>query len=77
MTVCTYKEAQSDLLKLLRQALAEGEVKILGEGNRAFILRPDIPSPSPLDVPGMDLGLTTAEIVDCIHEARTRPRQEQ
>ena len=72
MTVCTYREAQNDLLKVLQQALAEGEVRILGEGDRAFILRPDVSSRSPFDVPGMDLGVTTSEIVDCIREARAR-----
>jgi antitoxin Phd len=70
MTVYTYSEARQKLASLLEQAVKEGEVKIKRKDGQTFIIRPESKAGSPLDVEGIDLGITTAEIVQFIHEGR-------
>ena len=72
MIVYTYSEARQKLASLLEQAARDGEVRIKRRDGRIFVIslqrRPD----SPLDVPGVDLGVTTAEIVEALREGRER-----
>jgi hypothetical protein len=56
----------------LERAVREGGVRIRRADGMTFILKPEGPFRSPLDVPGVDLGVTTAEIVDFIREGRAR-----
>jgi hypothetical protein len=55
---------------LLEQAVRDGEVKIRRKDGQTFVIRPEKRAGSPLDVEGMDLGVTTAEIVQFLQEGR-------
>jgi len=70
MIVYTYSEARQKLASLLEQAVEEGEVRIQRKDGQTFVIRPEPSVGSPLDVEGVNLGITTAEIVQFIHEGR-------
>ena len=68
----TYSDARQNLAALLEQATRDGEVRIRRRDGRVFVLRPQSLEGSPLDIGSVDLGVTTAEIVDIIREGRER-----
>ena len=68
----TYSDARQNLAALLAQATRDGEVRIRRRDGRVFVLRPQSLEGSPLDIGSVDLGVTTAEIVDIIREGRER-----
>jgi len=68
----TFSQARQNLAAVLEQATRDGEVRIRRLDGRVFILRPQIPTGSPLDVGTVDLGVTTGEIVEMIREGRER-----
>jgi hypothetical protein len=70
MNVYTYTEARRQLASLLDQVLEEGEVLIKRRDGQVFVLRPQLGRGSPLDVPTVDLGVTTDEIVAAVRESR-------
>ena len=70
MVVYTYTEARQKLAALLDQAAREGEVRIKRRDGQVFVIKPEARSGSPLDVPSVDLGITTADIVQFIQESR-------
>lgn len=70
MNVYTYSEARQKLASLLEQAEKEGEVRIKRKDGKVFVLKPQPRSDSPLDVKGIDLDITTAEILKFIEEGR-------
>ena len=70
MIVYTYSEARQKLALLLEQAVKEGEVKIRRKDGQTFVIRPEERTGSPLDVEGIDLGITADEIVEFIREGR-------
>jgi len=70
MNVYTYTEARQNLASLLDQAAREGEVRIKRKDGKVFVIRLQTSTKSPLDVEGLDLGITTQEIVDFIDEGR-------
>lgn len=70
MIVYTYSEARQKLASVLDKAIEEGEVRIKRKDGRVFVIRPEPKIGSPLDVEGIDLGVTTAEIVEFIRESR-------
>jgi antitoxin Phd len=72
MTVYTRSEAERQLTTVLDRARREGEVRIQGEVGQEFILKPVSRSGSPLDVRGVDVGLTAEQIVDAVRESRER-----
>ena len=53
---------------LLEEAFQQGEVRIRRDD--VLIIRPESSAASPLDVERIDLGITTQEIIECIHEGR-------
>ena len=67
----TYLETQQSLFALLERACLEGGVRIQREDGRTFVLRSGTDERSPLDVKGIDLGISTDEIVEFIREGRT------
>jgi hypothetical protein len=69
-TVYTYSEARQKLASLLDEATQEGEVRIKRKDGQVFVIRPEIKTDSPLDVEGVDLGITSSEIVQFIQEGR-------
>lgn len=70
MIVYTYSEARQKLARLLDQVLEEGEVRIKRKDGRIFVIKPEPRTGSPLDVPGVDLGLQAEEILQFIQEGR-------
>jgi len=68
----TYSDARQNLAALLEQATRDGEVRIRRRDGRVFVLRAQPLEGSPLDIGSVDLGVTTAEIVDIIREGRER-----
>ena len=70
MNVYTYSEARQNLASLLEQAAREGEVRIRRKDGRVFVVRVQPKEKSPLDVEGVDLGISTREILDFIDEGR-------
>lgn len=72
MKVFTYSEACQNLAKLLVLAQDE-EVEIRRRDGSVFSLRSKSPrSRSPFDVPGVDAGVSTDEIVKAIRAGRER-----
>lgn len=72
MRVYTYSEARQNLASLLETAQREGAVRIRRRDGQSFVLQPESSEASPLDVEGVDLGVTTDEIVSMIREGRER-----
>ena len=72
MIVYTYSEARQNLASLLEQATKEGEVRIRRKDGQVFVVKPEPRTDSPLDVESLDLGITTAEILEFIREGRER-----
>jgi hypothetical protein len=68
--VYTYSEARQRLAALLQRAVDEGEVRIRRRDGQVFVVRPERKRGSALDVEGVDLDLTMAEIVTYIQEGR-------
>ena len=66
----TYSEARQKLATLLEQAVREGGVKIKHKDEQTFVIKPERRVGSPLDVAGLELGITAAEIVQFIQEGR-------
>jgi hypothetical protein len=70
MVVYTYSEARQKLASLLDQVLLEGEVRIKRRDGHVFVIKPETQRRSPFDVPGIDLGMSAAEIVQFVQEGR-------
>jgi antitoxin Phd len=70
MRIYTYSEARRKLASLLDRAVKEGEVKIKRRDGQTFVIRPEPRQGSPLDIEGMELNVTTSEIVQFIQEGR-------
>lgn len=72
----TYKfsEARQNLAAVLEEAATTGEVHISRRDGRSFVIRPARTKRSPLDVPGIDAGLSGQEIVNTIRAGRRRIR---
>jgi len=68
----TYSEARQKFAKILEQAATEGEVLVKRKDGQVFIIKPLIEKRSPLDVPGINLSVSTSEIVDIIRESREK-----
>jgi hypothetical protein len=68
--VYTYTDARQNLAVLLDKAATEGEVRIKRRDGSVFVVRPESVSGSPLDVTGVDLGVTTDEVLAFIAEGR-------
>ncbi|MGE0129662.1 MAG: type II toxin-antitoxin system Phd/YefM family antitoxin [Blastocatellales bacterium] len=68
----TYSETQENLSVLLERAREQGEVRIIRADGQVFILKPERKEQSALDVEGIDLGVSTEEIVAFVREGRER-----
>jgi hypothetical protein len=66
----TYSEARQRFASLLEQARREGAVRIRRRDGQTFVITPEPSVRSPLDVEGVELAVTTEEIVAFIHESR-------
>jgi antitoxin Phd len=70
MQVYTFSEARQKLASILEQASKDGEIKIKRRDGRSYILKPEISTKSPLDVEGIDIGISASEIIDFVREGR-------
>jgi propanediol utilization protein len=75
MKVYFYSEARQRLAELLNFARQEGQVEIRRRDGQKFVVRPVKNSGSPLDVPGVDAGLSSEEIVNLVRESRRSARR--
>jgi len=66
----TYSEARQQLAALLERARRDGVVRIRRRDGQVFELRPETRSGSPLNVPGLSLGLDRTDILELIREGR-------
>jgi len=74
MKVYTYSEARQNLASLLEEARRYGSVRIRRRDGQVFLVQPEVVSTSPLNVPGVNLGLDRREILEFIKEGR-RPER--
>ena len=72
MKVYTYSEARQQLASVLDAAQQDGAVRIRRRDGRTFVLQLETSTGSPLDVEGVDLGISTSDIVSLVRESRTR-----
>jgi hypothetical protein len=72
MTVYTFSEARQNFASILEKAKTEGQVLIKRKDGSLFAIQPVPKQESPLDVEGIDVGLSAAEIVDIVREIRER-----
>jgi prevent-host-death family protein len=70
MRVYSYSEARQRFAELLNRASREGQVEIRRRDGHAFVVRPTSRRGSPLDVPGIDAGLSRAEVIDLVRDSR-------
>jgi antitoxin Phd len=66
----TYSEARQRFSALLDRARRDGAVRIRRRDGQVFVLRPDTRQGSPLDVPGINLDLSTEELLSIIDDGR-------
>ena len=71
-TLYTYSEARQKLAKILEEAIMEGEVLVKRKDGTIFIIKPISIKKSPLDIEGVDLDISTSEIIDIISEGREK-----
>ena len=70
MEVYTFSEARQNFASILDHAKKQGSVRIRRRDGQSFIITPEIPNDSPLNVEGVNLDLSREEIVDFIREGR-------
>lgn len=68
----SFTEARQHFAFILEQAKREGVVCIKKRDGESFYIKPATSKESPLDVKGVDLGITSSEIVRVIREGRER-----
>lgn len=72
MTTFTFSEARQKFATVLEKAKSEGKVLVKRKDGTVFMIQPIPKSDSPLDVDGVDLGMTADEIVEIVREIRKR-----
>lgn len=64
-----YTNAKENFAFVLEKALNEGKVKVR-KNNQLFVITPESNHISPLDIEGIDVKMTSEEIIQFIHESR-------
>lgn len=72
MTVYTFSEARQKFASLLERAKLEGAVRVKRRDGQVFLIQPERKRRSPLDVEGIDVNVSTDEIVGIVREMRQR-----
>ena len=65
-------EARRRFASLLDEAKREGVVCVKRRDGETFYIKPADLKTSPLDIEGVDLGVSSADIVDVVREGRER-----
>jgi len=68
----SFTEARQNFASILDEAKTEGVVCIKKRDGESFYIKPASIKKSPLDVIGVDLGMSSEEIVSSIRECRER-----
>ena len=68
----SFTEARQNFASILDEAKNEGVVCIKKRDGESFYIKPASIKRSPLDVTGIDLGVSSEEIVSSIRESRER-----
>ena len=69
--VYTYSEARQNLASILEKVMRDGMVRIKRKDGQLFVISPEITHKSPFDVDGIDVDLTSEEIVAFVRESRS------
>jgi PHD/YefM family antitoxin component YafN of YafNO toxin-antitoxin module len=77
MNVYTFSEARQKLAEVLDEARRKGVVRIKRRDGSEFEISPVHAKSSPLDVEGVDLGVSAEEIVSVVREMRARQAVER
>ena len=72
MVKYTYSQARQNFASVLNKAQIEGEVIIQRKDGSSFVIKPYKFKKSPLDVQGINVNLSSSEIVDIIQETRKK-----
>lgn len=72
MTTYTFSAARQNFASVLEKAKAEGKVIIKRKDGSVFVIQHVSKTESPLEVEGVDLGLSATEIVNIVREVRER-----
>ncbi len=72
MQVFTYSEAKQNFSRILDMADSTGKVLIRREDGKIYSLISRQRESSPLDVPSVDVTISTEEIIDIVREGRER-----
>ena len=68
----SFTEARQNFASILDEAKREGVVCIKKRDGEAFYIKPATSKKSPLDVEGVDIGISSSEIIDIVREGRER-----
>lgn len=68
----SFTEARQNFAAILEETKKEGVVCIKKRNGEAFFIKPAVVKKSPLDVEGVNLNISSSEIVDVIREGRER-----
>ena len=72
MRAYSYTEVRQNLASVLDEANEKGVVQINRRDGQSFLLKPIPTKGSPLDIKGIDVDISTKEIIDIIREGRER-----
>ena len=68
----SFTEARQHFASILNEAKKEGVICVKKRDGEAFYIRPAMPQKSPLDVKGVNLNISSSDIIDAIRESRER-----
>ena len=68
----SFTEARQHFATILDEAKKDGAVCIKKRDGQVFYIKPAKSKRSPLDIKGVNLGVSSSEIVDIIREGRSR-----
>ena len=70
-----FTEARNNFASVLETARQEGIICISKRDGESFYITPVKPKKSPLDIKGVDLGLSSEDIVSLVNEGKERNYQ--
>jgi hypothetical protein len=70
MKVFSYSEARQHFAEVLRQAKQEGQAQIRRRDGQLFLVQPARSVGSPLDVPGVESGVSVRDVVTFVQNSR-------